>query len=1005
MALNFPNSPSLNDTHTHNGLTWVWNGSVWEMQGSGGASVTVSDNAPSSPTHGDMWWESDTGDLKIYYDESETGAGSGAFWVSTNGADSMVGISTTAPTNPQTGDLWWDADVAALYMYYNDGNSSQWVSAASGATGAQGATGATGAQGATGATGAQGATGSTGAQGAIGPAGGSTGTDYNDNVKVRFGDDNDIEQYFTGTSFKIQPKTTSTTSQLDFGAKDQVYIHSINNGVFLRSKNQSVIDLYGGYGGGIYFKNNGTSYLKLEYGNWTTQNGADFTFTGSNYNIAFDASDSALEFADNAKAKFGGEDGLEIYDNGTVSVIQANNTSGRMTLEVNNGGGGNSAELIQLRGTGNLISANFRPDSGVQLYGRTGSNSAAIRLETNSTGVDITGNLNVDGVLTYEDVTNIDSVGIITARAGVKVPDSQKIFLGTGDDLQIYHNGTNSLLENNAGHLYIRNNVNDSHIFIQSDDGSGGVTQYIKCDGADGAVKLSHYGTQKLVTKSDGVDITGELSSDLLKVYSGNTGTVDIADFYTSNNGSGGSNCRLKVRTYPNAGGDPFIFFDGGGTNFVVGEQWNGTTNNKLRLGAGNDMSSVTGIDITSAGHVLPTSNAALDLGSSSLRYRSVYASSFMANGGASVLATNVNIDPDSYANTVVAGNISDGSGWGATGIGGNMGAGDSWAIAHNGSNLYFGLQDGSSANTMATYLEIAPGAGGPIQFKNHKELQHRYDNGGGVGAYLSLQNRSPTTGTATGISFGCDNSGAVLDGTDYGNAQIKVYSDSGGYGNMEINLHTGANRGVMKMVGNGQAENGAGAGTEGMRGGVAFGNAGIAIDRSWMGQPGIHVFNANVEGDTDQGTFRFHGWNRSYASYPGSSGSDFGVNLVGDGTGLSSDERRKTGIATITDALNTVSQMRGVSFQLVNSELTPQTHMTLDNGTKLGFVAQEVIPLLPQVVIDAGGEKAVPHENGYCDRYAIDYGSVTALLVEAIKELKADKEALEARIAALEGS
>ena len=40
-----------------------------------GASVTVSDNAPSSPTHGDMWWESDTGDLKIYYDESETGAG------------------------------------------------------------------------------------------------------------------------------------------------------------------------------------------------------------------------------------------------------------------------------------------------------------------------------------------------------------------------------------------------------------------------------------------------------------------------------------------------------------------------------------------------------------------------------------------------------------------------------------------------------------------------------------------------------------------------------------------------------------------------------------------------------------------------------------------------------------------------------------------------------------------------------------------------------------------
>ena len=33
----------------------------------------------------------------------------------------------------------------------------------------------------------------------------------------------------------------------------------------------------------------------------------------------------------------------------------------------------------------------------------------------------ITGNLTVGGVLTYDDVTNVDSIGIITARSGVKV--------------------------------------------------------------------------------------------------------------------------------------------------------------------------------------------------------------------------------------------------------------------------------------------------------------------------------------------------------------------------------------------------------------------------------------------------------------------------------------------------------------------------------------------------------------------------------------------------------
>ena len=41
-----------------------------------------------------------------------------------------------------------------------------------------------------------------------------------------------------------------------------------------------------------------------------------------------------------------------------------------------------------------------------------------------SGGVNITGNLGVSGVLTYEDVTNIDSVGIITARSGIKIGPS-----------------------------------------------------------------------------------------------------------------------------------------------------------------------------------------------------------------------------------------------------------------------------------------------------------------------------------------------------------------------------------------------------------------------------------------------------------------------------------------------------------------------------------------------------------------------------------------------------
>jgi len=49
-------------------------------------------------------------------------------------------ISETAPTSPtpSEGDLWWESDTGALYVYYNDGNSSQWVAVAQGPSGSPG---------------------------------------------------------------------------------------------------------------------------------------------------------------------------------------------------------------------------------------------------------------------------------------------------------------------------------------------------------------------------------------------------------------------------------------------------------------------------------------------------------------------------------------------------------------------------------------------------------------------------------------------------------------------------------------------------------------------------------------------------------------------------------------------------------------------------------------------------------------------------------------------------
>ena len=51
----------------------------------------------------------------------------------------------------------------------------------------------------------------------------------------------------------------------------------------------------------------------------------------------------------------------------------------------------------------------------------------------------VSGNVSVGGTLTYEDVTNIDAVGVITAREGIRLLDSKKIQLGDGLDLEILH--------------------------------------------------------------------------------------------------------------------------------------------------------------------------------------------------------------------------------------------------------------------------------------------------------------------------------------------------------------------------------------------------------------------------------------------------------------------------------------------------------------------------------------------------------------------------------------
>ena len=72
-----------------------------------------------------------------------------------------------------------------------------------------------------------------------------------------------------------------------------------------------------------------------------------------------------------------------------------------------------------------VVTATSFSGSGANLTGIDATalkdSNGTVRVQANTTGAVITGNVSVGGTLTYEDVTNIDSVGVITARSGVKI--------------------------------------------------------------------------------------------------------------------------------------------------------------------------------------------------------------------------------------------------------------------------------------------------------------------------------------------------------------------------------------------------------------------------------------------------------------------------------------------------------------------------------------------------------------------------------------------------------
>ena len=127
----------------------------------------------------------------------------------------------------------------------------------------------------------------------------------------------------------------------------------------------------------------------------------------------------------------------------------------------------------------------------------------------NATSGSFTGNVSIGGTLTYEDVVNVDSVGLITAREGIFLPDNKVAHFGnvsgTGD-LRIYHSGSHSYIqEEGTGSLYIDSN----QFYLRQADSDAILLQTI----SNGEVRVNHNGNTKLTTTSSGVTVTGTVAA------------------------------------------------------------------------------------------------------------------------------------------------------------------------------------------------------------------------------------------------------------------------------------------------------------------------------------------------------------------------------------------------------------------------------------------------------------------------------------------------------------
>jgi len=365
-------------------------------------------------------------------------------------------------------------------------------------------------------------------------SGGSLFTRFPDNSNIGFGDSNDLRIYHNGINSNIE----------NFTGNLQIINNKDDGDIIFRSDN-------GSGGTAEYYKIDGGSVLNIFYKD---------VFLG-----------------DNVKSLYGNSSDLQIYHDSANSIIK--NDVGNLTIRndandkdielASDDGSGGVAVYFYLDGSDVMtrFDKRLRMSDAVGLQLGSGGNFEMYHFNGVTTMDNFTGNLSIsnqkdDGDIIFQCDNGSGGVTPYFLLDGsladgtnkfTRFPDNSRVVFGTASDLQLFHNGTASFINNNTGDLNIANYANDKDIRFFCDDGSGSVAEYFRLDGGDeinysfkdikfldgGAVKFGN--ASDLQIYHDGSDSyikdsgTGDLRIDTSKFRVRNAGGTETMITATEN--------------------------------------------------------------------------------------------------------------------------------------------------------------------------------------------------------------------------------------------------------------------------------------------------------------------------------------------------------------------------------------------------------------------------------------------------------------------------------------